>query len=79
MGKLPEGSKKERRTFSTTSVGRLLAAAVEFNWETAYNNIQAVRPGMQVFKLSAKSGEGMENYQEYLATRLSKLRAPSAV
>jgi Ni2+-binding GTPase involved in maturation of urease and hydrogenase len=48
-------------------------------WETAYNNIQAVRPGMQVFKLSAKSGEGMENYQEYLATRLSELRAPSAV
>src|SRR6202166_818083 len=38
-----------------------LAAAVEFDWHTAYNNIQAVRPGMQVFKLSAKSGEGMEN------------------
>src|ERR1700688_4711816 len=38
-----------------------LAEAVEFDWHTAYNNIQAVRPGMQVFKLSAKSGEGMEN------------------
>jgi len=56
-----------------------LAAAVEFDWQTAYNNIQAVRPGMQVFKLSAKSGEGMESYLEYLATRLSELRTPSAV
>jgi hydrogenase nickel incorporation protein HypB len=56
-----------------------LAAAVEFNWETAYNNIQAVRPGMQVFKLSAKSGDGMENYLECLASRLTELRAPSAV
>src|SRR5271170_6232206 len=38
-----------------------LSAAVEFNWETAYNNIRAVRPGMKIFKLSAKSGEGLEN------------------
>jgi len=56
-----------------------LAKAVEFDWQTAYNNIQAVRPGMQVVKLSAKSGVGMENYLEFLASRLSELRAPSAV
>jgi hydrogenase nickel incorporation protein HypB len=56
-----------------------LAAAVEFDWPTAYSNIQAVRPGMQVFQLSAKSGEGMQNYLEFLASRLSELRAPSAV
>jgi hydrogenase nickel incorporation protein HypB len=56
-----------------------LAVAVEFDWQTAYSNIQAVRPGMQVFKVSAKSGEGMENYLQFLATRLSELRAPSAV
>src|SRR6204780_3745535 len=48
-----------------------LAAAVEFSWQTAYNNIQAVRPGMPVFKLSAKTGDGMEKYLEFLATRLS--------
>src|ERR1700692_4599942 len=47
-----------------------LAAAVEFSWETAYNNIQAVRPGMPVFKLSVKTGEGMEKYLGYLAARL---------
>jgi hydrogenase nickel incorporation protein HypB len=56
-----------------------LAAAVEFDWQTAYNNIQAVRPGMPVFKLSAKTGEGMENYLEFLATRLSELRQASIV
>src|SRR6202050_3905106 len=32
-----------------------LAAAVEFSWDTAYNNIQAVRPGMQVFQGFAKT------------------------
>jgi hydrogenase nickel incorporation protein HypB len=44
-----------------------LAAAVEFDWEIAYQNIQAVRPGMPVFRLSAKTGEGMEPFLEFLA------------
>ena len=56
-----------------------LAAAVEFDWKTAYTNIQAVRPGMPVFKLSAKTGEGMEDYLEFLATRLRELRPASLV
>src|SRR5271165_5219546 len=51
-----------------------LAAAVEFNWEAGRQNIQAVRPGMQIFKLSAKTGEGIEEYLEFLAKRLSELR-----
>jgi hydrogenase nickel incorporation protein HypB len=54
-----------------------LAAAVEFDWQTAFNNLQAVRPGMPVFKLSSKTGEGMENYLEFLATRLRELRPAS--
>src|SRR6202035_5000448 len=33
-----------------------LAEAVEFDWQAAYGNVQAVRPGMQVLKLSARSG-----------------------
>src|SRR6202142_3878643 len=45
-----------------------LAAAVDFNWQTAYCNIQAVRPGMTVFKLSAKTGEGIEEYLGFLET-----------
>jgi len=52
-----------------------LAAAVEFDSQTAFNNIQAVRPGMPVFKLSSKTGEGMTSLLEFLATRLHELRA----
>jgi hydrogenase nickel incorporation protein HypB len=47
-----------------------LAEAVDFNWQTAHDNIQAVRPGMKVFKLSAKTGEGMEEFLRFLAVQL---------
>jgi len=56
-----------------------LVAAVEFDWATAYNNIQAVRPGMPVFRLSAKNGEGMQEFLEFLAARLTELRQAAAV
>ncbi|MGA3089756.1 MAG: hydrogenase nickel incorporation protein HypB [Terriglobales bacterium] len=56
-----------------------LASAVEFDWNTAYCNIQAVRPGMPVFRLSAKSGEGMDEYLEFLKTRLADLRTTAAI
>jgi hydrogenase nickel incorporation protein HypB len=45
-----------------------LAEAVEFSWETASRNIRAVRPAMPIFKLSAKSGEGMDQFLAFLAT-----------
>ena len=51
-----------------------LAPAVEFDWDSAYRNIQAVRPGMMVFKLSAKIGEGMDEYLDFLKKRLNELR-----
>jgi hydrogenase nickel incorporation protein HypB len=47
-----------------------LAAAVEFDEMTALANIQAVRPGMPVFLVSAKTGEGMDNYLRFLTGRL---------
>jgi hydrogenase nickel incorporation protein HypB len=56
-----------------------LAAAVDFQWETAHQNIQAVRPGMPVWKLSAKSGKGIEEYLEFLRTRLVEMRQTAAV
>ena len=56
-----------------------LATAVEFDWQAAYGNIQAVRPGMQVLKVSAKTGEGMEEYLNFLAARREELRAGAAV
>jgi hydrogenase nickel incorporation protein HypB len=47
-----------------------LAAAVEFEEEAALANIQAVRPGMPVFRVSARTGDGMENYLRFLTRRL---------
>jgi hydrogenase nickel incorporation protein HypB len=43
-----------------------LAAAVEFDWPAALANIHAVRPNMTVLRVSAKTGEGMEEWQEFL-------------
>jgi hydrogenase nickel incorporation protein HypB len=52
-----------------------LAEAVEFEWEAARKSIQSVRPGMQIFRLSAKTGQGMEEYLSFLAEQLVGLRA----
>jgi hydrogenase nickel incorporation protein HypB len=43
-----------------------LAAAVEFGRDAAHRSIQAVRPGMRVFELSAKTGAGMDEWFEFL-------------
>jgi hydrogenase nickel incorporation protein HypB len=56
-----------------------LAEAVEFDWPAAQANIQAVRPGMQMFFLSSKSGEGMGQFLEYLVGRLVELRTAVTV
>jgi hydrogenase nickel incorporation protein HypB len=47
-----------------------LAAAVDFEEKAALGNIQAVRPGMPVFQVSAKTGEGMDNYLRFLTQSL---------
>jgi hydrogenase nickel incorporation protein HypB len=46
-----------------------LAAAVEFDEALACRNIQAVRPGMEILKLSAKTGEGMSAFLKFLESR----------
>jgi hydrogenase nickel incorporation protein HypB len=46
-----------------------LAKAVEFDETAARRNIQAVRPGMQVFMMSAKTGEGMPQHMNFLEAR----------
>jgi hydrogenase nickel incorporation protein HypB len=43
-----------------------LAPAVEFNWQAAYENIQSVRPGMRILEVSAKTGEGMDKWMQFL-------------
>ncbi len=53
-----------------------LATAVEFDEAATNRNIQAVRPGMQVLKLSARTGEGMPAFVEFLEKH--RLRSQSA-
>ncbi len=52
-----------------------LAAAVEFDWEAARQSIESVRPGMQIFRLSAKTGEGIQEYLDFLTERLAERQA----
>jgi hydrogenase nickel incorporation protein HypB len=46
-----------------------LAVAAEFNEAAARRNIQGVRPGMEVFTLSSKTGDGMAECLEFLERR----------
>jgi hydrogenase nickel incorporation protein HypB len=46
-----------------------LAEAVEFDLETARASIQSVRPGMRIFEASSKTGEGMSELIQFLATQ----------
>jgi hydrogenase nickel incorporation protein HypB len=52
---------------------------VEFDETTAKRNIQSVRPGMEMLKVSAKAGEGMAEYLEFLERRRIRFRAAAAV
>ena len=46
-----------------------LAAAVEFDGPAARRSIQSVRPGMEVFEVSAKCGIGMDQWLDFLRSR----------
>jgi hydrogenase nickel incorporation protein HypB len=43
-----------------------LAVAVDFDVVPAQRSIQAVRPGMETFEISAKTGHGMEEWLDFL-------------
>jgi hydrogenase nickel incorporation protein HypB len=43
-----------------------LAAAAEFDLPAARRNIQSVRPGMKVFEVSAKKGQGMDELLNFI-------------
>jgi hydrogenase nickel incorporation protein HypB len=71
---VPEGEDKPLKyptIFNSADIAVItkmdLANAVEFNWEAAYRNIQAVRPGMEVLTVSAKTEAGMASFTEYLS------------
>jgi len=44
-----------------------LAEAVEFDWPAVSRNIQSVRPGMRVLQVSAKTGDGMDEWLLFLS------------
>ena len=49
-----------------------LAEAVEFDAAAAEQNIQRVRPGMQIMTVSAKTGAGMPEWLKFLSERAAK-------
>jgi hydrogenase nickel incorporation protein HypB len=52
-----------------------LSKAVEFDMAAAQAGIQSVRPGMQILKVSAKTGEGMEGWLQFLVTAAKGTKA----
>jgi hydrogenase nickel incorporation protein HypB len=52
-----------------------MAAAAEFDLSATHRNIQAVRPGMQVFQVSAKTGVGIDPWLHFLEIRRAESRS----
>jgi len=46
-----------------------LSEAVEFDCAAALRNLQAVRPGIEILRVSAKTGSGMDEWLEFVASR----------
>ena len=46
-----------------------IAEAVEFDLRKARESIQSVRPGMRIFELSAKTGDGMNEWLNFLHSK----------
>lgn len=75
-----EGEDKPRKyptIFNTADVAVItkmdLANAVEFDLAAASQSVQAVRPGMEILQLSAKTGSGMEEWLQWLTSRRQEL------
>lgn len=51
-----------------------LAQAADFDIAAARQNIESVRPGMQIFEVSAKTGAGMQAAFDLLRTQLARSR-----
>jgi len=73
-----EGEDKPRKyptIFNTADLAIItkmdIAEAVGFDSTAAYQSIQAVRPGMEIIEISAKSGAGMNPWIERLLARRS--------
>ncbi len=49
-----------------------VAVPVEFDLQAAHHSIQQVRPGMCVFEVSAKTGQGMDKWLQFLQDRSTR-------
>jgi hydrogenase nickel incorporation protein HypB len=49
-----------------------IAKAVEFNQDLALKNIQTIAPQAEIFMVSARTGEGMQTWYNYLEKHLAK-------
>lgn len=52
-----------------------LGEAIGFDLETLTKNIQAVRPGMPVLQISARSGQGIQELEHFLLSDRTRLAA----
>jgi len=52
-----------------------LADAVEFDWPEAEKNLQAVRPGIEILRVSAKNGHGMDAWLRFVARHRAAMSA----
>lgn len=64
--------------FNTSDVAVItkidLSEPCEFDRMVALENVQSVRPGMHVFEISAKNGEGMDGWIEFLREQRNRLK-----
>ena len=69
--------------FNTSDVAVItkmdLAQPAAFDLNLAHYNIQNVRPGMRVFEVSAKTGEGMDELAHFISSRRKPSQIATAV
>lgn len=53
-----------------------LAETTGFDFETLAKNINGVRPGMRILKVSSRTGEGIEELERFLVARQSDFKVP---
>jgi hydrogenase nickel incorporation protein HypB len=46
-----------------------LSDAVEFDWPAASRNLRAVRPGIEILQVSAKTGSGMDAWIQFITSQ----------
>ena len=54
-----------------------LADACEFDETAALSHLESVRPGIRVYRTSAKTGEGIDAWRRFLDEERARARAPS--